>query len=37
MTFENLVASVWIFACRLASYATQNLADDAAMLALLFC
>jgi hypothetical protein len=37
MTFESLIDYAWMLACRLAGYVTLNWADDAAMLAIVFC
>jgi len=37
MTADNLIEQAMMLAYRWAGYAMLNLADDAAMLALLFC
>ena len=37
MTAQDLIAHATVLACRLAGYALQNMAEDAALLAMMFC
>ena len=37
LTAQDLIAHATVLACRLAGYALQNMAEDAALLAMMFC